>query len=320
MNNFDYLALFEEVRKLRRRSIEAGESGSSPAIDLLLRRLRGAVEHDEVAAILNLLSFEYGYEFDDVGKEWAMRKLVHLEPRHFYPHTALAEFLWFNRTDMGEAIELGRRGVELSEEDGSFSIHALDVLARIARKARDWALFGWCLTHLMEGFGRRGGPDIGYERDFMKWLPPSAPDKPLYAEFNEFVGRRQALRGEEQVHRSLRDLQKLEWSAASDEGHIVEQHELLLLERCRMLLGAELPPPDAENWRDVLRELVGESRRYVSVAGQILASFQRDVVTMGKQEARARAYEAIGAIKGEDLRRMAKKAVVLLNRTRGEPH
>jgi len=104
---FDYLAFFDEVDRLRRPARDAGKEGARPAIDMLLRRLRGAVAQDETVAILEMLGLEYGYEFDNVGKEWAMRKRIDLEPRHFYPYTALAEFLWYSQADMTEALDLG---------------------------------------------------------------------------------------------------------------------------------------------------------------------------------------------------------------------
>jgi hypothetical protein len=268
--------------------------------------------------IVGMLAHEYAYEFDAVGEEWAVRERLRLQPDHPYPYGSLAMFLWMNRDDMTEAIAVGLRAVELSDQTGILPIHSLAVLARVARKAKDWELFGWCLSSLMDGFGSRGGPDIGYERDFIRRLPRSAPDKALYAAFNQFLARRQALRADEEIHCNLSHLQRLEWLAASDADHIATQDELELLERCRGNFGAELPVPDVDNWRDVLEVLVGQGRLHVSLIDQILASLQAEAETVGKRAARARAHEAVEKIKGEDLQRWAKQAIGFVNGIRGK--
>lgn len=318
MDHHSYLALEQELRRLRRPLGKAGKAGARPAIEFLVKMLESEQSLHERVDIVGILAHEYAYEFDSVGQEWAVRERCHLQPDHPYPYGSLAMFLWLNRDDMTEAVGIARNAVELSEQTGILLIHSLGVQARVARKAKDWELFASCLSKLLARFGYEGGPDIGYECDFMRKLPRSAPDRGLYKEFNQFVARRHALREEEQVHRSLRDLQTLEWSAASDTDHVAGQEGLLLVARCRELFGADLPVADAGNWRETLGELVSKSRLYVSMVDQILAEFQADAATMGRQVARARAHEAIKAIEGDDLQRMAKQAIAFLNRARGK--
>lgn len=317
MDSHSYLALEQELRKLRRPIGNAGKAGVRPAIELLLKMLENEQSPDERISIVNVLAHEYAYEFDAVGEEWAIRECLRLQPDHPYPYGSLAMFLWLSRDDMTEAIGVARKAVELSHQTGILPIHSLGVQARVARKAKDWELFASSLSNLIAGFGYGGARDIGYERDFMRKLPRSAPDWALYKEYNQFVVRREALRGERQIHHDLQDLQTLEWAAADDADHIATQGELLLLDRCRRLFETELAAANARNWREILGELAGQSRLRVSSIDRILESFQIEAATIGKPAARARAYEAVETLESEDIRHWANQAIVFVNRVQG---
>lgn len=313
MDNHSYLALEQELGKLRRPIGNAGNAGVRPAIELLLKMLENEQSPDERVSIVNMLAHEYAYEFDAVGEEWAIRERLRLQPDHPYPYGSLAMFLWLNRDDMTEAIGVARKAVDLSEQTGILPIHSLGVQARVARKAKDWELFASSLSNLMAGFGYTGAPDIGCERDFMCKLPRSAPDWALYKEYNQFVDRRGALRAERNVHNDLCDLQEFEWWTNLRHDHVVDEMQLVLLNRCREILDADLPVAKIGNWREVLTSLAYQSRRNISLISQILASFQADIEALGKSPAKERAYKAIREIDGRGMRRLAERAVEFLS-------
>ncbi len=319
MSHPDYQELDLAVRRLRRLPHEAGKPGSRPAIDLLLARLEQETEPDGMIDVLNMLSHEYGYEFDGDGNEWSLRKLICLQPHHPYPHTALAAFILYHREDMQEALALARQAVDLATRRGVMMIHSLNVQARIARKVGDWELFASCLKGLMEVFGRHHGPDIGYERDFIRRLPRGAVNKTLLRQYDEFLKRREALRPSDQgdeVHEDLERLQLLRWHVSQSSDYVATAEELQFLERCRQIVGEPEPlnePIDEANWKQALAIFSSNLGRAVGQLDRLMTAFQQDMKILSKAEAMRRADEAVQQVQGSVFKGMARRAIKLLH-------
>jgi hypothetical protein len=192
MNSEDFLAIREQLAKLRKQFVESPHGQIPKSIEHLDRAIGSAASPEDKAALYTLISNECVRCGNHELNAHFLRQQVRDLPDDPFSLTSLAFALAQDQRTRTEALEIASQAVALARKQNRQVKYSLTCQARVALEATDYRAFNDALRGLIGDANTPRAEDHGLEFDFLDRVDPNQVDERLISQYRALAKPRQS--------------------------------------------------------------------------------------------------------------------------------